>query len=92
MLSATSPVENPWTTCGLAAVKLVYYFGALCITLTAQSTRRVKLFYSPQLLHRFPQFLSTAKSALYQSYQLVFHTFHRTYYYDYYLFNKGGLE
>ena len=92
MLSVASPVENPWTTCGLAAVKLVYYFGALCITLTPQSTRRAKLSRSPQLLHCFPQFLSTVQSALYQSYQPVFHTFHRTYYYDYYLFNKGGLE
>ena len=92
MLSVASPVENSWTTCGLVAVKLVYYFGTLCITLTAQLTHRVKLSLSPQLLHRFPHFLSTAKSALYQSYQLVFHTFHRTYYYDYYLFNKGGLE
>ena len=92
MLSVASPAETPWTTCGLAAVKLVYYFGTLCITLTAQLTRRVKLLCSPQLLHCFPQFLSTAQSVLYQSYQLVFHTFHRTYYYDYYLFNKGGLK
>lgn len=92
MLSVASPVENSWTTCGLAAVKLVYYFDVLCITLAPQLTHRVKLLRSPQLLHRFPQFLSTVQSVLYQSYQLVFHTFHRTYYYDYYLFNKGGLE